>query len=260
MYNFEIQEHLHANLVQVFFITSGGGFLLNSGKKINLESPCVLIVPSNTLHGFALQSEVKGDVFTLKESVFENFLKNGQAFFSSFDQLCLFSFDAEDPLFWDLLRLKNQMLKELENPDASAKLALPLLFQLFLLELYRSQSPENEKKLEVDSKTLMHFRKFKKLLKEHIPEERNVKFYAEAMSISSVHLNRICQAVINQSALKLIHERILFEARKFLSGSSYSVAEIAYLLGFKDPAHFSRFFKNKEGITALKFRKNLEKP
>lgn len=258
LYDFEIQEHLHTNLVQVFFITSGGGYLLNTGRKIHLESPCVLIVPSNTLHGFALQSEVKGDVFTIQENVFENFIKNGEAYFSSFDQLQLLSFELEDPTFWDLVRLKNQMIKELENPDPSASIALPLLFQLFLLQLYRSQSSTHEQSLEVDNRTLRHFRKFKKLLKEYIPEEHSVKFYAEAMNISSVHLNRICQSVQNQSALRLIHEQIHFEARKFLSGSSYSVAEIAYLLGFKDPPHFSKFFKKLEGITALTFRKNLE--
>ena len=257
LYDFEIQEHLHVDLVQLFFITSGGGYLLNSGKRVPLESPCVIIIPSHTLHGFAFQSKVKGEVFTISEAKFDAFLKNGQPFFSSFDQLSLFTFEPQASSFGELIRLKNHILEELVEQDKSSELSLNLLFQLFLLGLYRFQKVEAKAALQVDNRTLNHFRTFKKLIKLHISEERKVKFYAQKMNLSMVHLNRICKATTNQTALQIIHDQLLSEAKKFLSGSSYSVAEIAYFLGFKDPSHFSKFFKKKEGITALGFRKGL---
>ena len=255
LYNYEITEHLHTNLVQVFLITSGGGLLLSAGRKISLETPCVLIIPSNTLHGFVFQSEVKGEVFTIPEVLFEKFLKNAPSVFSTFDQLQHFSFDPGTPLFLALLDLKNKIIRELQHHDKTTEFALSLLFQLFLLKLHRSKEESLTESIDMDNRTLSHFHTFKKLIKLHIHEGKSVQFYAREMNLTTVHLNRICKAVAQKTALQIIHEYVLQEAKKYLKGTSYSIAEIAYFLDFKDPAHFSKFFKKKEGITPGAFRK-----
>lgn len=51
----------------------------------------------------------------------------------------------------------------------------------------------------------------------------------------------------------LTQERIK-EAKRLLTDTDYTVAEVAYYLNFENPHNFSRFFKKECGITPLAFR------
>ncbi|MBO9659063.1 MAG: helix-turn-helix domain-containing protein, partial [Chitinophagaceae bacterium] len=50
---------------------------------------------------------------------------------------------------------------------------------------------------------------------------------------------------------------ILLEAKRLLTYSSMTVKEIAYDLGYEDPAYFNRLFANKTGDTPVAFRKKF---
>lgn len=257
VYNCEIKEHLHTDLYQLFLITSGGGLLLSSGLKIPLESPCVLIIPSNRLHGFVFQSEVKGDVFTIPEGFYEKMIQNHKASLSNINRLQCFNLDEKNDIFSELLDLKEKVIQELEKSDSASSLSITLLLTLFMINLDRSKSHEEVSTLRSDNSAANYFYQFNKLIKQYGHEKMTVREYAQKMNISTVHLNRICQIVSKKSALNIIHEYVIQEAKKYLVGTSHSIAEIAFFLGFKDPAHFSKFFKKKEKIAPGSFRKDL---
>jgi AraC family transcriptional regulator, transcriptional activator of pobA len=48
--------------------------------------------------------------------------------------------------------------------------------------------------------------------------------------------------VTGLSALDLLHERMLLDARRLLAYTAAPVVEVARDLGFEDPSYFSRFF------------------
>jgi AraC family transcriptional activator of pobA len=50
---------------------------------------------------------------------------------------------------------------------------------------------------------------------------------------------------------------MLREARRMLLYTSLSAAQIAYELGFSDPAHFSRVFTKGTGMPPRRFRTRL---
>ena len=54
--------------------------------------------------------------------------------------------------------------------------------------------------------------------------------------------------------MALVHERLMVEAKRMLIYTPLSVAEVAYDLGFDDPAYFSRFFAEREGTPPSRFR------
>lgn len=256
LYNYEITEHLHTDLFQIFLMTSGRGLLISSGVKIPIESPCVLIIPSNRLHGFVFQSEVKGDVFTIPDPLYEKIVKKKTMLFLEYNQIQYFSLAPDCHRYSELLSFKQKIIKELRQTDNMSGLTLSLLIQLLFVTLYRCKQTQEVATVKTDDKALNYFIQFKELIKRFIHERRQVRFYAQEMRLSTVHLNRICQLVSQETALQVIHRHIMKEAKKYLTGTSYSVAEIAFFLGFKDPAHFSKFFKKKEGITPGSFRKN----
>lgn len=57
-----------------------------------------------------------------------------------------------------------------------------------------------------------------------------------------------------QSALELLHERRLLEARRLLAYSQLPIAQIAHQLGYEDPAYFSRFFQRRVGVSPSWYR------
>ena len=60
------------------------------------------------------------------------------------------------------------------------------------------------------------------------------------------------------SIQKMILSKQLVESQKEIAFTNKSIQEIAYEKGFKDPAYFNRFFKNKLGQTPKEFRNNFD--
>jgi YesN/AraC family two-component response regulator len=55
-----------------------------------------------------------------------------------------------------------------------------------------------------------------------------------------------------------IRQRIVQEAKRLALYSDVCMKEIAYLLGFSDTAHFSKFFKKSTGINFSEFKRRRE--
>lgn len=83
---------------------------------------------------------------------------------------------------------------------------------------------------------------------------RNAQDYATHLSIHVNTLNRAVKEVTGKSTTAHIAERIVAEAKSLLQYTDWSVAEIAYSLGFEYPNYFSSFFKKATGNTPKYYR------
>lgn len=70
--------------------------------------------------------------------------------------------------------------------------------------------------------------------------------YLSGRSISS--FKRDFQSIYGETPAKWIREKRLSKARQMLQSSRMSVADVAYSLGFENPTHFSRIFKQQYGL------------
>ena len=78
IYDWEIKEHLHTDLFQVFLIKSGEGLLVSEQKEWTLTGPCIATIPAHSLHGFVFQPNINGEVLTFSDSFLEGLLKKSQ--------------------------------------------------------------------------------------------------------------------------------------------------------------------------------------
>ena len=69
--------------------------------------------------------------------------------------------------------------------------------------------------------------------------------YLSGRSLSS--FKRDFQDIYGESPARWIREKRLAKAHEMLRSSSLSVADVAYSLGFENPTHFSRIFKQQYG-------------
>jgi len=78
--------------------------------------------------------------------------------------------------------------------------------------------------------------------------------FAGQLNIHVNHLNKALKEITGKTTSQLINERLLQEARILLRSTNWTIAEIAWSLGFEEPNHFSGFFKSNANITAKSFR------
>jgi AraC family transcriptional activator of pobA len=67
------------------------------------------------------------------------------------------------------------------------------------------------------------------------------------MGVSLVQLRAACAAATGQSPTKMIHARVITEAKRNLIFGDMTMEQIAYSLGFSDAAYFTRFFRKEVG-------------
>lgn len=99
------------------------------------------------------------------------------------------------------------------------------------------------------------FGKLMRLIDLHFTEEKETAFYTQHFIISAKKLNQICKSITNRNIKQLIQERIVLEIRKELQLGKKNIKEIAYDLGFTEPAYLTRFFKKQTGVTPKEFSK-----
>lgn len=97
-------------------------------------------------------------------------------------------------------------------------------------------------------------REYNLLVEKHFRELHHVKDYADLLFKSPKTLSNLFPKYSDKSPLMVINERILLEAKRLLRYSDKSNYEIALELGYKDPSHFSKFFKKHVGATPSEFR------
>ena len=91
------------------------------------------------------------------------------------------------------------------------------------------------------------FREFRIAVERHYKTKHTVQEYAVHLNTQARTLNSLARKYSQKSALELIHDRIILEAKRRLYRESKSIKELGYELGFDDPAYFTRFFKKNVG-------------
>lgn len=84
---------------------------------------------------------------------------------------------------------------------------------------------------------------------------RNPQQFADRLFLHVNYLNRAVKSVTGQPTSAHIAARITAEAKALLQHTDWSVADVAYALGFEYPAYFNNYFKRLTGITPNTFRK-----
>lgn len=255
LHDWEIQEHLHAELFQLFILHEGEGILTSEKKKLPLKGPCIVIIPANILHGFHFEPGITGEVFTFLESYLESILKNNQSILHAFTAQKIIDFTSKTKLFELINTYKNHIIEELFEEESEKKTSLQLLFQLLLIQIFRADLSSEKTSLLTGNRTLKHFQDFFKLVKKDLNRKR-IEEYAQELGITTVHLNRVCQKIVQKTAVQIVNEYVIGDAKRYLLNTSYSISEISYFLNFNDPAYFTRLFKKVTGVSPSEFRKN----
>lgn len=254
-FNWVIQPHTHARLFQLFLVETGDVTFSEATQQRQLSGPVVLLIPPTALHGFVYSPDTKGRILTLSGNLLHQLFPPASALTPMLESVqCIQGFD--EPFTASALgQLMAQIDGELFGDQPEKRTMLHLYLQQLFIALYRLWLHDQTTQQRPNSLSLQHFRQFQQRVRQ-VGAAHSIGQLADELAITPVHLNRICQAVAGKSASQLVQEHILNEARKYLTYTSYSVSEIAYLLHFEYPNYFARFFRNHTGVSPTEFRRN----
>lgn len=98
-------------------------------------------------------------------------------------------------------------------------------------------------------------RAYADLLEREFRSGQGVADFARALGVTPTHLTRVCNRTCGRPASDLLHDRVIFEARRMLSETRLPVARISESLGFTSAAYFTRAFQHRTGKTPTDFRR-----
>ena len=78
---------------------------------------------------------------------------------------------------------------------------------------------------------------------------------ADRLCMSPHYLTDYLRTQTGQNTQQHIHSYLIDRAKHLLVTTDSPASEIAYRLGFEYPQHFTRFFKQKTGLTPIEFRR-----
>lgn len=180
---------------------------------------------------------------------------NGVIFFGT-QELPLITLEAESQRKFNLLL--QVFIDEFKTTDNIQGEMLRMLLKRLIILFTRIVREQLVPK-EVSPSQIEIIRKFNVLVDLHFRDKRNVSDYAELLFRSPKTLANLFKKYNQKSPLSIIHERIVLEAKRLILFTDKQTQEIAYELGFEDPAHFSRFFKKIARVSPSEFKFTLEK-
>lgn len=251
--DWHIPPHRHADLMHVLYIRRGEGVLHVEGTGHPIAGPNVLMVPAMVIHGFDFERKTDGYAITLSRPLIDELAERlgpqGQAFF----QAASFSL-ADQPDAGIIDTLVTRLHAEYRHPAAGREPMLHAMMQALAVLVARHAERRRTRRLPSRDKGYVHLLRYQKLVERHYREQPSVTSLAGRLGITGTHLNTLCQRLAGASAQRLLHDRVMLEAKRLLTYTNMTVGQVSDALGFSEPAYFTRFFKRHADLSPRAFR------
>ncbi len=178
---------------------------------------------------------------------------NGILFFGTQDVPIITIPDAQKNRF---NLLYDVFVEEFSTPDKIQGDMLQMLLKRLIIMSTRLAKEQLIVK-ELNNEQIEVIRKFNFLVDLHYKTKRKVGDYADMLYKSPKTLSNLFSIYSQKSPQQIILERLALEAKRLIHFTDKQNQEIAYELGFNDPAHFSRFFKKMNQMTPSEYRESL---
>lgn len=243
-----IRPHLHVDLHQIFLIDEGRGVLRADAKVLAFAAPCLLVIPAGCVHGLEMAAGSAGTVLTLGEALAQDLLTRAPELSDALAEAAR----VEGPGHKGVGAAFGALCDEFAGcaPGRAAALESGLL--ALLVSILRALPRRPLRAANADAALVASFRR---LLDEAGPHRRPVNSYAADLHVTPKRLRLACARTAGMSPKRMILNRVALEAQRLMLFSPLSAAQIAYELGFSDPAYFSRFFRKATGTPPRHYRR-----
>lgn len=254
LYEWHIRVHQHAEIVQLLYLHRGEATIEIEGHTTIMRDACIQVVPALCVHGFRFSPGTQGYVLSLALPLISRLE-------AQFPQpLALLDTAQCVPVAQSRSHIRtlfSALRREYQTDNEAREMMLFSLLSALLVWLRRQRqpTPPQDDKLARRRSAMRHFAR---QIESHYREHLSLTDYARRVGLSVNYLNQLCREFHHCSALTVLHERLMLEAKRSLQYTSMTVNEISDYLGFSDVTYFSRFFKKKQKMSPKVYREFIK--
>jgi AraC family transcriptional activator of pobA len=255
LHDWVIHPHRHRDLHQLLLLRRGGAALRLDGRALRLKAPALIVAPPGVVHDFSFRPETVGLVLSLSQAVMPEFATSAPALPPFLQRAAAYPLRRDAAAATDVWALADMLLREFGRsaPGRTAALrGLCIALLANLLRLGPEGDPADTGPPGLQQELVARFRA---AVEHRFREQHGVAPYARELGVTEIRLRRACLAVTGSPPVDLVQRRLLLEAERQLRYTSMPVTQVAYHLGFEDPAYFSRFFTRRTGQSPSRFRR-----
>jgi AraC family transcriptional regulator, transcriptional activator of pobA len=237
----EVKAHKHPQMGQITYWVKGSGIYRIEDKSWRFSAPAVSFVPSAVVHGFSVTEKSDAIVVSMADDALRATIGRRTAELKS-----IFVPKRGNSAAWkDLAAVMALLKREYQDqkplmPEAMSHLAG---LALALIGRLGAAAPGSE----ITHRHSLALR-LQELVDLHFRDNWSIERYVLALGSTYHLLDKAAQAAFGKPVKQVILERRMLEAKRLLRFTIRPAEDIAYELGFKDPAYFSREFKKHLGM------------
>ena len=248
------EVHRH-DFHEIFFLAEGEGEHMIDLGTHRFTAPCMHAIVSGQVHRLSRSADSSGAVLMFQREAIHGTSMDD-------DLHMLFSGLHGGPV-WELtteqLDLARNLLdliaRETTTDDPSSRRAANLLLAVLIAKCAHWAGSSKPRRTDLDPADIT--RRFLGDVERDFLTERRVGTYADRYAISVDHLSDLLRARIGRSAMEVLQDRLILEAKRLLLHSTMSLKEVGFALNMEDPAYFSRVFKKATGQTPSDYREHI---
>ena len=230
--------------VLIYCVKGKGWYEINDVKHALLENQ-LIILPPNIIHKYGADSITPWSIYWIHftgehASAIVNYLQKEE----TYSPISIVIDEQRDIVF-------NKIFSSLEMADNMDNMLDALLSFPYYLTSFR---PTNFK----EKKALNNYNPIEKsiaFMKTKLNTMIALKELADNVSLSVSHYSTLFQQKTHNSPFNYFLFLKMQHACQYLENTDLSVKQVAAELGYDDPFHFSRVFKNIIGVSPKGFRK-----
>ena len=225
-----------------------------NGIEFQSTPQFILFSAPNQVHSWKKMDNWEGYTICFKAEYLKQFLKLSTTTVFPFFEINEANFLPLSMSESKRFEIYFQSLEKEQDINKNSSQELIKINLLAILYLARRKYYKDPKDKSVGKKGLELIAQYQRLINMHFAEFHMVSDYAKLMNKSSNYLTQVVIALTGKSAKSFIANRIVLEAKYYLSFTELDIAEISYQLNFNSPSHFGQFFKKQIGKTPTTYR------
>lgn len=254
----EINGELYKPYIKVLYLPQGYSITIDF-KHYQTSCPSLFFINSNQYLQIDQEGQQQGYFMYYNRDFYCVQIHDAEVacdglLFNNIFEMPMTAIPEKEVVFID--SIYQQLQQEFDAPDSSQEEMIRTYLKQLIIKATRIWKKQQLGVLNNEpSKEMDFFRDFSRLVEIHFRTKHTVADYADILGVAPKTLSNKFNRLELSQPNDIIKDRIILEAKRLLGYSSLSVKEIAYQLGYEDPAYFNRLFTNKVGDTPANFKK-----
>lgn len=249
------EPHRH-NFQELIWIKEGEGQHVIDNTTLMIEPHMFYLIAQGQVHYFLQGIGLRGNLIRFTDDFFfKESLNSGWDYYSTLFNLFAIRQSMkvvpEEAVHFE--EIMDAMLREYDIKALGWVQLSRHLLGILLILLERTRSKMGTGITELTEYHHIH-NTFISLLEQNYKQQHSVSYYARELYMSERQVSDAVRKISGKTPKRLILERIILEAKRYVTHTTMSIKEIAVTLGFDDPSYFGKIFKQITGKNPGSYR------